>query len=359
MTNDHWSRLFRLHAHRYPESRIQDALKLIHQAVCGAGHLVQDKAGSLARIQQEAALAPLPAHRYDPVGNGLARLFLGGLPDDLSLHTVERAFRAAARPGGASEDKDRLTAACAALESLCQSESFPFTPEEVRRAAAVWRADGFPALHHSEAYKAAYAPAYRLVWVQVARYLPLLSAIDRILAKQGQCTLAIDGDCGAGKTFFASQLQRIYGCTVLHIDDFFLPAARKTPERLQTPGGNVDWERFLAEVAPPLEHRASFSYRRFDCVHQVLQPIEPVSPTPLVIVEGSYSLHPKLRHLYDVSAFLTLSTETQLARLAPRGNARLSRFVSEWIPMEKAYHAAFSPAQESTFCFSAEDECQP
>ena len=59
---------------------------------------------------------------------------------------------------------------------------------------------------------------------------------------------AIDGRCAAGKTTLAEQLREMLGCNVIHADSFFLRPEQRTEERLNTPGGNIDYERLLAEV---------------------------------------------------------------------------------------------------------------
>ena len=42
---------------------------------------------------------------------------------------------------------------------------------------------------------------------------------------------------------------------VFHLDDFFLPFEKRTPQRLSTPGGNVDHERAQRELFLPLSRR--------------------------------------------------------------------------------------------------------
>ena len=71
-----------------------------------------------------------------------------------------------------------------------------------------------------------------------ARVLALLETRSRVL-------VAVDGNCCAGKTTLAERLRTRLNATVFHMDDFFLQPQMRTAERLQTPGGNVDAERFL------------------------------------------------------------------------------------------------------------------
>lgn len=53
--------------------------------------------------------------------------------------------------------------------------------------------------------------------------------------------VAIDGRCTAGKTTLAGLLQGKRSCNVVHMDDFYLPFAKRTPERMAQPGGNMDF----------------------------------------------------------------------------------------------------------------------
>ena len=81
-----------------------------------------------------------------------------------------------------------------------------------------------------------------------------------------------------------------------------------------------------------------------------------VVPTRLTVVEGAYAMHPELAPYYDVSAFLTLSEHTQRARIEKRNTpAMAKRFFSEWIPMERAYFAAFDIEKTCDFIISVEE----
>lgn len=77
------------------------------------------------------------------------------------------------------------------------------------------------------------------------------------LSKQSSFLLAIDGMSGSGKTALAQSLQEKWHAHVFHMDDFFLPLEMRTPQRLQQPGGNVHYERFLETVLKPLSLQQS------------------------------------------------------------------------------------------------------
>ena len=102
--------------------------------------------------------------------------------------------------------------------------------------------------------------------------------IDRLLDTQPRVIIAIDGRCGAGKSTLAARLAELCGGNVFHMDDFFLRPEQRRPERFAEPGGNVDRERFAAEVLAPLENGSRFSYRPFVCRNMALGDTVEVEP---------------------------------------------------------------------------------
>lgn len=166
------------------------------------------------------------------------------------------------------------------------------------------------------------------------------SAIDRVerLLAEGRCAfVAIDGPCASGKTVFAASLHERFGGNVLHMDDFFLRPEQRTPERFAEPGGNVDRERFEAEVLKPLAAGKAVRYRPWDCHTGDFATSRSVEPAALTVVEGSYSMHPALRGSYDLTMCLIVDPSERLRRLEARNPRMLQRFIDEWIPLENRY----------------------
>lgn len=93
----------------------------------------------------------------------------------------------------------------------------------------------------------------------------VLGDIEILYQKKQRLLIAVDGRCAAGKTTLAAHLQGSLSCNVIHMDHFFLRQEQRTAERLNEPGGNVDYERFLAEALLPLKQGGSFSYRPYSC----------------------------------------------------------------------------------------------
>lgn len=173
--------------------------------------------------------------------------------------------------------------------------------------------------------------------------------------------IAIDGRCAAGKTSLAAELQKVLDCNVIHMDHFFLQPQQRTKQRLRQPGGNVDHERFLQEVAAPLQKGVPFAYRVFDCKKMDFSTEIPVDPGRLTIVEGAYSCHPALWDLYDLRIFLTVDPQEQLRRISHRnGEAALTMFREKWIPLEEMYFSAYHIKErcDHVFTCGGEKDCQ-
>lgn len=168
---------------------------------------------------------------------------------------------------------------------------------------------------------------------------------DKIAVREG--IIAIDGRCAAGKTSLATELEKRLNCTVIHMDDFFLPYEKRTPERLSQAGGNVDYERFTDEVLVPINKGKTASYHPFSCRSGAFGAEISVSPDKLSVVEGSYSCHPMMRKYYDLRVFLSVPYEEQLKRLRSRNPVNYNDFVERWIPYEEKY---FSECEVEVNC---------
>lgn len=155
--------------------------------------------------------------------------------------------------------------------------------------------------------------------------------------------IAIDGRCAAGKTTTASLVKEKINCNIIHMDSFFLQQGQRTKERLDEPGGNVDYERVKKEVLIPLSRGQIFSYRPFDCKTMELSGPVKVEPAAVTIIEGSYSCHPVLWDFYDLRIFLNINAEEQLQRIKRRNGTEAAQvFSDKWIPMEEKYFNTYN-----------------
>ena len=174
-----------------------------------------------------------------------------------------------------------------------------------------------------------------------ALFAPLFKRLDAMLAKS-PVILAIEGGSASGKSTLATHLEQAYDCTVFHMDDFFLRPEQRTPARFAEPGGNVDRERFLAEVLTPLSRGETVQYRRFDCGTMTILPPVSVTPKRLTVVEGAYATHPAFGAPYGLTVFLDIDPALQKKRILARNPDMAGMFFDRWIPMEHAYFEAMN-----------------
>ena len=169
--------------------------------------------------------------------------------------------------------------------------------------------------------------------------------VDKIVQmarKQEHLLITIDGPCASGKTTFAAQLSQMIPAVVVHTDDYVIPHAQKTKERLSIPGGNCDAERLFREVIRPWKQYQSIRMRRYDCAADCLLPEETLPDSKALILEGSYCNLPLIRQEADLRLFLDVIWDTRKERLQKRESTEsLKRFYECWIPLENAYFSAF------------------
>ena len=340
---------------KYPHMQVEDVLKLLYQNEFGCGHASPDEESSLRWIREETEGLPPDDSGTDAVeyiGNGLCRIYLSILRrGSLAPETVNRFFLLTA--GQTRGSADGFAEKAAVLIKLCEEEAIPFDAAAAEQALERHRTAGSPLWRHSQAYCAHYASAYRVVDKTFCDFLPLFCGIDEMARRKARVTVAIDGNSAAGKSFLAALLQSVYDCRVLSMDDFFLQSHQRTPRRLAEPGGNVDYERFGEEVLGPLRRGETVVCRAYDCGEQRLDEGRVLPPNRLTVVEGVYSLHPRLIDAYDIKVFLSLDAAEQRRRLAERDMQLYDKFIHEWIPMETRYFEAFQIRSKCDFVFDA------
>lgn len=327
----------------------QDFVKLAYQSAFGCGHMVKDFETAYERVKSECQ-SKTPFVFTEDIGNGYMRLYLNGGEIPVSPETVARMFLMSAE--AVADDKNTFFAYAEGLKTLSREGKIAPSEDEIVRSLLKFESGDFAPVSHTETYRTAYKPAYRVIKAEYAKALPLISKLESLKNQKNPVIAAIDGMCASGKTTLAHLLSSALNAPVYHMDDFFLPPIKRTKKRLSEAGGNVDYERFRTDVLDPILSGKPFSFRPFDC--SVMELSEPVLciPSPLSIVEGSYSCHPTLEKDYDLKIFLSVDPDTQLERIRVRnGEKMLERFKNEWIPMENRYFDAFSIREKADFVF--------
>ena len=324
------------YANAYPKWQVEDVFKYIFQSAFGCEHLVSDQEAVLAYIKREyEAVSKTAQPLVEPLDGAYSRVHLSCLNDGLTPETLARIFCLSAK-----KEEDgmlSLERKLEAVKQMIESGELPFDKAEFAQKLASWKALGFPAIHHSEVFRATYKPAYRVIANRYAEFLPVLSQIDKCLSN-GSAIVAIEGGSASGKSTLADILKEVYACNVFHMDDFFLRPEQRTHERLLEIGGNIDYERFALEVLSPLANNEAVAYRPFDCATQSLCKSISVAPHPLTVIEGVYSMHPSFAKYYDLSVYLKIDPVYQKERILARNSAVFAkRFFEEWIPLENLY----------------------
>ena len=333
--------IFSAHFSRYPNMRPQDAVKLVYQSVYGAGHLVSDPTEASTRLKAEFVSSPsINIPLTEEIGESRVRLYLNStqcLEKDLDL----LAFLFTEGAKTPTVGPEAMDTPLAVLREMSAAGEAPFSCSELEEYLSQYDAAGRPMVSHTETYRAAYHPSYRVMEKELLRLLPLFSAIEEKLLTGTSFTVAIDGMAAAGKSTLGTLLQKRYHCNLIHMDDFFLPPELRTPDRFATPGGNVHHERFKAQVQTGLSTGKSFTYDLFDCHSMSYTSKLTVTPNTLTVIEGSYALHPSLRDFYDLKVFYPIDSKLQLERILKRnGEECMLRFRDRWIPLENEYIAA-------------------
>ena len=150
------------HAKRYPLMQPTDAVKLIYQNEFGGGHLIRDEEACLNYLHREyAAVEKDPtAPLYEDIGNGIVRVNLAAVkPEDLEKLGRDFICSAAEHTGTADSFLKKLDI----LRQLAEEGIFSFGVQELKIYFSEYIQSGCPMVSHSEQYRQAYRPAYRIV----------------------------------------------------------------------------------------------------------------------------------------------------------------------------------------------------
>ena len=318
---------------KYPHLEFEDLMKFLYQSSFGCEHLVSDYSIVKKRIQQEFDTQMDSCNSIEYLDGDYVRLHLNY---GLSVNTLSTLFILSSQQekNGIEQLENKLQT----LLDLIQDNTLPFSLELSKDILLKWKKEGYPAIHHSNTFNQLYHPSYRLIHKRYVPYLPLFKCIDN----NHPSMISMDGRCASGKTTLAKLLQQVYDCNVFKMDDFFLQPYQRTKERLESPGENVDHERFEEEILIPLSKQKDVSLRKFNCSTMSIEPSILIPYKPLNIIEGSYSMHSSLQKYYDSSIFLTINKEEQLSRLKKRNPSMLNNFIQRWIPLEEMYFNTFS-----------------
>lgn len=162
-------RVLRDHAVRYPLMQPTDAVKLIYQNEFGGGHLIRDEQVFLNYLRREHASVEKDSTGtlYENIGNGLVRVNLAAV-HEADLEQLGHAFlRSAAAHTGTRES---FLSKLELLQRMTAQGQMPFTTAALEAYLTDYRAADYPMVSHSQTYRDAYQPAYRIVMSELCQY---------------------------------------------------------------------------------------------------------------------------------------------------------------------------------------------
>lgn len=154
--------ILRAHAKRYPLMEPTDAVKLIYQNEFGGGHLIRDERACIEYLRREYTLVEkdTTVPLYEEIGNGIIRVNLAAVDEsDLEQLGKDFIYSAAKHTGNPDSFLHKL----AVLRKLTEQDIFAFTPKTLDAYLADYAKAGYPSVSHSQKYRSAYKPAYRVI----------------------------------------------------------------------------------------------------------------------------------------------------------------------------------------------------
>ena len=149
------------HVGDYPRLEIQDAFKFIFQSACGCEHMVSDRERVLGYIRYEYENMTPTEPKIDPLDGNYARVHLSCIGEKLTAEELTDMFLLSARKE--PDTRAGIEARLSVARELILSGELPFSLDEFDRAADEWKALGYPAIHHTDTFRAVYRPAYRVI----------------------------------------------------------------------------------------------------------------------------------------------------------------------------------------------------
>lgn len=149
----------------HPSMQMQDVVKMCYQAVFGAEHMLADveKARQYFYQEYEATPAAFSIPLYEPISEEFCRINLAAWKArELDPDELFDLFAASAKHAILGTRTD-LNNCAKSAEKLIKKGLFPFSLEEWKEYYITYKNNGMLPVHHSETYRQAEHPAYRLV----------------------------------------------------------------------------------------------------------------------------------------------------------------------------------------------------
>lgn len=154
------------HTKKYPLMQPCDVIKLLYQNEFGGGHIIQDEKQSLLNIKKEYNALSIEMYSdkmyLEEIGNQLIRFPLYALrknfctPEQLNQLFI---LSSAKHKGTLSGFLYKIDI----IKNHFSDFSFSFSKNDLELYLAQYEKDSYPMVSHSQTYRDAYKPAYRIV----------------------------------------------------------------------------------------------------------------------------------------------------------------------------------------------------
>lgn len=158
------------HYNTYPRLEVSDIFKFIFQSAYGCEHLVSSEERALNYIKEELKrVSGDEAPRVDRLDGDYSRVYLSCLNDKVTPEVMAKYFCLSAKvePDG----RERLLEKIAVARELIRDGTIPLSLRDFDELNEKWREAGYPAIHHSDSFREAYHPAYRVIANEYLKHL--------------------------------------------------------------------------------------------------------------------------------------------------------------------------------------------
>lgn len=315
---------------RYPQSKIQDFVKLVAQITFGPGYEDINPALNLKQLKDE--ILNLKTYNnenlYEYIGYDYVRVNLRVYNlYNLSINYLNESILNTYNLF--LDNKNDINRNLAILKDFLIDKTF--STDEIQNFINKYIEAGFPNIDHSELYIENYNPAYKVIHhkylTEEHHYYQMRHYLDKF-DNNVLNFISLEGKSGSGKTTLTNLLLKEPDVTIISVDDFFDNANDLI---------GINSERIIREIFSQAVLNKQLKYNRYDCHKKEFQEVIIEKVKPIVIIEGVYSANPELRKYYKGKMFINISTEEQIKRLEKRSKGLLLKFINEWIPRENKY----------------------
>ena len=166
MSIHHSKALIMLHYEKYPKAQPRDFYKLIYQGVFGVGHIISDSAKEyLVEEANRVDLKDYPnrllVESVSPNGS-MVRVYLR--PFMRRKLSLDRLFWVMQRSAKREGDIGQFMDLWQVFIDMVESGEISMDQDALDEINTTIESDGLKPMHHTEPYRDAYYPAYRVVW---------------------------------------------------------------------------------------------------------------------------------------------------------------------------------------------------